>query len=170
MPTLTSKTADPDAWPGLLKEIDSYESICLKPASESSSPDIIFATKAWFDSKAVRLRIAIAAKNYLTSELTETGINSEIEKADQRLSATAKSQDFESLNVLFICSTNYGTSVQKSFARAKFFQIQHQHIHEIIVLDLSSKENRVKFFGLNEDWMVKTVEDVIKKRISAVFA
>jgi hypothetical protein len=52
-PTLTSKTTDQDAWPELQKDINNHESICLKPASELASPDIIFALNGWLVSEAV---------------------------------------------------------------------------------------------------------------------
>jgi hypothetical protein len=120
-PTLTSKTADPDAWPDLLKEIDNHESICLKPASESASPDTIFALNGWLDSKAVRVRILIASKNHFSTELTESGIEAEIGKADRMFSSSlGQSSGAQNIvNVLFICSTRYGKNILDRFAGGK---------------------------------------------------
>ncbi len=154
-PSLSSLTAELDAWPTLMKKIDSYPNICLKPASESSSPDIIFATCAWLNAKKIRLRICIAAKNYRSSELTESGIDAEIEKT-MRMFAASGEPDEPVLNVLFICSTNYSASVR---SRSKC-----KHIDEVIVLDLTTKANRALFFGLNaHDWTSSTIEAVIEK-------
>jgi AraC-like DNA-binding protein len=162
-PSLSSLTADPDAWPTLLSEIDSYPSICLKPASESSSPDIIFATYAWLNDKKIRLRICIAAKNYKSTELAEDGINAEIEKANRMFAASDES-DQSVLNVLFICSTNYASSVQSRISGAKFYSFKYKCIHEVIVLDLTTSANRALFFGSNtQDWMSSTIEAVIEK-------
>uniref|UniRef100_A0A7S0MLL1 Uncharacterized protein n=2 Tax=Cryptomonas curvata TaxID=233186 RepID=A0A7S0MLL1_9CRYP len=162
-PTLSSQTADPHAWQKLLNEIDSHPNICLKPASESSLPDIIFATNAWLDAKKIRLRICIAAKNYLSTELTESGINDEIEKTERMFTAPGES-DPTALNVLFICSTNCCALIQKKFLGAKFYSFKCKQIDEVIVLDLTTPENRALFFGSNtHDWMSPTIEAVIKK-------
>lgn len=162
-PSMASCTADPDAWPQLLKEIDAHESICLKPAPQSSSPDIIFASNAWLNTQKLRLRICIAAKNYLASELTEMGIDAEIQKANRMFTSPCES-DQTAVNILFICSTNYGTSVKDRFSGAKFYQYAHENIDEIIVMDLTTPENRAIFFGLSrESSMSATIEAVIKK-------
>eukprot|EP00291_Cryptomonas_curvata_P011298 CAMPEP_0172200150 /NCGR_PEP_ID=MMETSP1050-20130122/29139_1 /TAXON_ID=233186 /ORGANISM="Cryptomonas curvata, Strain CCAP979/52" /LENGTH=621 /DNA_ID=CAMNT_0012877363 /DNA_START=469 /DNA_END=2335 /DNA_ORIENTATION=- len=164
--TLTCKRAGPDAWPSLLKEIDNHNSICLKPASESASPDIIFATNGWLDSKAVRVKILIVAKICHSTELTEAGIEAEIEKADKMfdssLGQSPCGQDV--LNVLFICATRYGKSVMKSFTEAKHYFYKSGKIDEVIVLDLTTKENRDIFFGVSTgDWASNALEEVISK-------
>jgi hypothetical protein len=165
-PTLTSKTADPDAWPDLLKEIDNHESICLKPASESASPDIIFASNGWLDSKAVRVRILIAAKNYFSTYLTESGIEAEIGKADKMFSSSLgqSSGARNIVNVLFICSTLYGKTVLDRFAGGKQYFFKRGKIDEVIFLDLTTRESREVFFGLSAgDWASNAVEEVISK-------
>jgi hypothetical protein len=53
--TLGSKYADPSCWPRLMQAIDSYDSVCLKPAPQSSSPDVLFSTRAWQDATNIRL-------------------------------------------------------------------------------------------------------------------
>jgi hypothetical protein len=164
-PTLTCKTADP-AWPELLKEIDNHKSICLKTASESSSPDIIFASNGWLDSKEIRVRILIAAKNYSSAELTESGIDAEVGKADIMFSSSLgqSSRGQNILNVLFICSTRYGKTVMDRFNGAKQFFYKSGNIDEVIVLDLTTRENRDVFFGVGSgDWADRAVEEVISK-------
>jgi hypothetical protein len=165
-PTLTSKTADPDAWPRLLAEIDTHDSICLKPASQSVSPNIIFAAKGWLDSKSIRVRILIAAKNYQSTEMTEAGIEAEVLKADQMFRSTSHGQSFDgkALNVLFICSTNYGETVRDRFVGAKCQFFKKGIIDEVVVLDLTTKECRALFFGVSDgEWESRTIEDIISK-------
>jgi hypothetical protein len=162
-PSLSSLTADPDAWPMLIKEIDTYPNICLRPASKSLSPDIIFATNAWLNTKKKRLRICIAAKNYRSSELFESGIDAEIEKANRMFAASGDCEQ-PVLNVLFICSTKYSESVRNRISPAKKYSYTYKHIDEVIVLDLTTKANRALFFGSNGyDWISSTIEAVIEK-------
>mmetsp|Transcript_42109 Transcript_42109/g.88046 ORF Transcript_42109/g.88046 Transcript_42109/m.88046 type:complete len:90 (+) Transcript_42109:2083-2352(+) len=71
------------------------------------------------------------------------------------------------LNILIICSTNYDTGTIQQFGDKKFFVPktgQYPFIDEVIVLDLSSTENRAAFFGLSAaDALNKSIDRVIAK-------
>ncbi len=59
--TLGSKSADPSCWTRLMQEIDSYDCVCLTPAPQSSSADVLFSTKAWQGGTDIPLNVCIAA-------------------------------------------------------------------------------------------------------------
>ena len=70
------------------------------------------------------------------------------------------------LNFLIICATNYIENLKNRFDGKKFMIFQdsrYKYIDEIVVLDLSSKENRAEFFGIADDWNLTVVEEVLKK-------
>eukprot|EP00291_Cryptomonas_curvata_P030212 CAMPEP_0172212852 /NCGR_PEP_ID=MMETSP1050-20130122/37265_1 /TAXON_ID=233186 /ORGANISM="Cryptomonas curvata, Strain CCAP979/52" /LENGTH=804 /DNA_ID=CAMNT_0012893615 /DNA_START=55 /DNA_END=2471 /DNA_ORIENTATION=- len=149
--TLGSKSADPSCWPRLMQEIDSYDSICLKPAPQSSSPDVLFSTRAWKGATEIRLNIFIAAKNYRSTAMSQTEIDEECSKANrifEKLPRGKSEARNNVVNVLFICSTNYAEKIKRKFSKVqKQFCFSRGNLHEVIVLDLSSKENRAEFFG-----------------------
>ena len=72
------------------------------------------------------------------------------------------------LNILFFCATNYGPKIKELFGANKIFcnwkLNGFTHIQEVIICDLSSKENRLEFFGLTDfDLEGEAVELVISK-------
>jgi hypothetical protein len=73
------------------------------------------------------------------------------------------------VNILIICATQYNKVLESKFGRQKFFTLDNiqawKYIDEVIVLDLTSAENRAKFFGYGpDDPLAVAIEDVISKR------
>ena len=160
--------ADPGAWLSVLAKTNNMENICLKPGRASASPDVVFATNARDESQAFRVTICLAARNCgSTNPLTQAGIDDEIQKTNRMFTsdyAPSLSQQ-NVLNVLFICSTNYGESVSDNFKGAKFYQFPSGNIHEVVVLDLTTAENRAQFFGFSgeEAWKYSALQNLIDK-------
>jgi hypothetical protein len=152
-------------WPFLLKDMDSRGFLCLKPPLRSASSDAIFVGDVMSKGAVYRYAIAIAAKNYGANSYVQIGdISDEIRKfnvmfkyADKRISR---------LNILIVCATNYGSKLKARFQGKNFFILSEaaRNIHEVIVLDLSSPQNRAKFFGfMFEDPLTAVIEEVIAK-------
>ena len=77
------------------------------------------------------------------------------------------------LNILFFCSSNYGPETQKNFDEKKFFVAESsawEYIDEVIVLDLSSEENRGEFLGLNPSNPLNQVIQRVISKDSTVYS
>eukprot|EP00644_Phytophthora_capsici_P011916 jgi/Phyca11/15224/fgenesh1_pg.PHYCAscaffold_12_\ len=105
-----------------------------------------------------------------SNTVTATIVDEEREKFDLLLS-----EKKGCLNVLFICATKYGDNLQEAFGPAKSViyteamqstekKATTQYIHEVILLDLTTPQNRAAFFGLAWDDTLQTrLENVIHK-------
>ncbi|KAL3666174.1 hypothetical protein V7S43_008964 [Phytophthora oleae] len=138
----------------------------LKPLPQSASTDILLSTKV----QGTVLTVGLAVKNYSTSAVTARIVDEERKKFNKLL--TKKDG---CLNVLFICATNYGPRLQTAFGNAKSViyteemqskekKISVKFIHEVILLNLTTPQNRAEFFGLTPNGdLHKCLEDVILK-------
>ena len=78
-------------------------------------------------------------------------------------------EDVNRLYILIICATQYGAGLEGRFGENKFFTLEDisawKYIDEVIVLDLTSAENRATFLGFgSDDVLVSAIENVISKR------
>ena len=148
---LQDTTADWTAWPSLLKEVDTYPLLCLKPPPKSASSDAIFAGDVNIGDERYRFTLGIAAKNFLSTEAIFSMIADESEKFNAMF---VGSEMKHRINILIFCATNYGPELKRSFGSEKFFLVQKRdievckYVNEVIVMDLSSESNRAEFFGL----------------------
>ena len=164
---IEAQTASKAVWPLLLQQMDAYPLLCLKPPPRSASPDAIFVGTVCVGSMQRRYTIGIAAKNY--NKLT-TADRGDIEDECQKFNDIFEGSNLDKssrFNILFFCSSQYGTKTKKEFMGKKFFVAESsawKHIDEVIVLDLSSEEKRGEFFGLKpSNPLNKVIHRVIAK-------
>ena len=74
------------------------------------------------------------------------------------------------INILIFCATTYGPELKRFFGSERFFLVQGRdievwkYVNEVIVMDLSSENNRAEFFGLKTgDPLNQAIELVISK-------
>ncbi len=170
---LQDSTADKAAWPLLLKQMDAYPSLCLKPPPRSASSDALFVGNVGIASVVYRYTFAIAAKNYDKSTTAgQRDIEEECQKFNVMFEGSACKQPSR-LNVLFFCATRYAPEVQKSFGEKKIYLSSTsawKHIDEVIVLDLSTKENREEFFGLSPSSPLNQAIQLVISKASTVYS
>jgi hypothetical protein len=163
--------------------------VCFKPLPQSSSSDLILMLH--FSSKAKKakasedptalpatLTLGLAVKNYGTStRFGQTHFDDECIKFDRMfdgLSAKTETKFGTMTNILIICATNYDDDFTRKFAtrgkRARRLFAAHrpseyQHIDEVIQLDLTTEENRAKFFGFGdgESGLSTVVTELLRK-------
>ena len=169
---LQDTTADWTAWPALLKEMDAYPLLCLKPPPKSASPDAIFVGDVNIGSKNYRYTLGIAAKNFLNTEAIFRMIVDECEK----FNAMFVGSDMKCrINILIFCATNYGPELKRSFGSEKFFLVQKRdmevwkYVNEVIVIDLSSKNNRAEFFGLKTGNPLNQAIELVISKYSTIY-
>ena len=157
-------------WPVLIEQMDSFESLCLKPLPLSASSDIIFVGDIFCGSVSRRCTVGVAAKTRNYQARKAKAGQSLIDEECFRFNAMFEGMDLncrQRLNILIICSTNYDDSTMTQFGDKKFFvpeTEQYPLIDEVIVLDLSSTENRAAFFGLSAaDALNNSIDRVIAK-------
>ena len=167
--SLRSPTAPPSAWPDILREMEKSISLCLKPPLRSASPDALFLGTVRKSSEDFRYVCGVASKNYV-EEKTSVGmamIDEECEKFNVIFDGS-DGEDPKRLRVLFICSSGYDAGIKKLFKGKKFHVLKvsqkWKNIDELILLDLTSVQNRAEFFGLtNGDVLSQAIENVIAK-------
>jgi hypothetical protein len=167
--SLRSPIAPQSAWPGILREMETSKSFCLKPPLRSASPDALFLGTVRKSSEDFRYVCGIASKNYV-EEKTSVGmamINKECEKFNVIFDGS-DGKDPKRLRVLFICASGYDVGIKKLFEGKKFHVLkvsqQWKNIDELILLDLTTVQNRAEFFGLtNGDMLSQAIENVIAK-------
>ena len=168
--SLKDETASPSSWPLLLKEMDVHDSLCLKPSPLSASPDVLFVGNVSIESRAYRYHIAIAANHYKT-QAVQAIVAEECDKFNVMFTGS-ESKNPDHLNILIFCSTSYDSEMKLKFGNKKFCLLDTKDwvfIDEVIVLDLSSKENRAIFFGLTaDDFLNETINIVISKTSAAL--
>jgi hypothetical protein len=96
-------------------------------------------------------------------------IEEECKKFNVMFEGSAKKKSSR-LNILFFCATSYASKVQEKFGKKNFFLSDFgswEYIDEVIVLDLSSENNRAEFFGLaSSDELNQVINMVIAKSTS----
>ncbi|KAG1697299.1 hypothetical protein DVH05_016583 [Phytophthora capsici] len=165
--SLASKTVHSDKANIEMAEADeicertSHLNLKSRPLSEST---VIFSTKV----QGMVLTVGFAVKIYST--VTAALVDEEREKFDSLLS-----KKNGCLNVLFIYATRYGGNLQEAIGSAKSIiyteamqstekKATTQYIHEVILLDLSTPQNRAEYFGLAWNGDLHTcLEKVIHK-------
>ena len=165
---LQDRTAAVNFWPRLLKQMDGFSSLCLKPPPKSKSSDAIFVGNVRMASKDYRYAIGVAAKNFDKKGATFSTISDECDKFNAMFEGSDNHAIPNRINILLFCAARYDPTEQKKFGSNKFFlatdDSRWKYIHEVIVLDLSSVGNRAEFFGLKAtDPLSKAVELVISK-------
>ncbi|KAI9994875.1 hypothetical protein PInf_011713 [Phytophthora infestans] len=167
IPTLDSPTASPREWRHLMDEIgtrlesSSNNCLCLKPLSESSSADVIFmrssprvaGKKRSLDIQT--LTVGLAVKNYSTTPFGPKDLDDECIKFTamfKNMESSTKTKFGDMTNVLFVCATNYCRSLQNKFHGKKYSKHrQNDYPIHVVLLDLTTPENRTEFFGLSGD-------------------
>jgi hypothetical protein len=148
--SLDAKTAHPDIW-GFLLDLIGPDPICLKPQSQSASSDALLIGRATIGQRQFILTVGLASKNYLLTGFSPQNLDSECLLFNRMFANVDCS---ERHNILFICCTNYSAALSSMF-RGKLFYVhkssKYAFINEIILLNLSTKENRAKFFGVQGD-------------------
>ncbi|KAG1697297.1 hypothetical protein DVH05_016581 [Phytophthora capsici] len=135
----------------------------LKSCPQSEPTNFLLSTQV----QGMILTVGLAVKTCRT--VTAAIVDEEREKFDSLLS-----KKNGCLNVLFICATKYGGNLQ-AFGSAKSViytegmqstekKATTEYIHEVILLDLTTPQNRAEFFGLAWDDTLQTrLENVIHK-------
>ena len=116
-----------------------------------------------------RYALGIAAKNFNVSRVQISDIEKECIKFDAMFENS--NPKIHRMSILIVCATQYGPGLKSKFNGQKFFTLDNlsawKHIHEVIVLDLTSQQNRAEFFGLGPgDTLIEAIENVILKRSS----
>ena len=167
--SLSSPTAPPRAWPGILREMEKSKSLCLKPLLHSASPDALFVGTVRKSSEDFRYVCGVASKNYVEGK-TSLGmamIDEECKKFNVIFEGSDE-KDPKRLRILFICASAYDVGIRKLFEGKKFHVLKisqkWKYIDEIILLDLTSEQNSADFFGLTKgDLLSQAIEKVIAK-------
>ncbi len=161
---LLDLTVNTKAWSSLISEMDSFQSLCLKPLPLSASSDVIFAGNVVYGSSELRLTVGVAAKNYKEKVAGLAVINEECTKFDDMF---VGSNPKGRLNVLLFCCTKYGKDTIELFGDKNFFVLatdKYPFIDEVIILDLSTTAKRATFFGLAPgDVLNECIDRVIAK-------
>ena len=109
----------------------------------------------------------IAVKNHSkTTHLNAGAIKDEIAKAELMVKPGCPA-------FLFIAATQYSRSIQSRFPRNKDFFVMHNvplvNLKEVIVLDLTTPENRAEFFGCQNNELMKSgLETIIEKTVQII--
>jgi hypothetical protein len=150
-----------------LKDTDRYDSLCLKPPPLSASSDVLFCGFTVRGELKLRFAVGFVAKNFVKACVNIRDIEEECHKFNAMFKRSDK--EISRVNILIICATQYNKELESKFGGQKFFTLDNiqawKFIDKVIVLDLTSPENRAKFFGFGHDEpSVAAIEDVISKR------
>ena len=165
--SLEDAHVDQKDWPLLLKDLDRHDSLCLKSPLYSASPDVLFVGNVHRSRYIDRFALALAARNFARTSAVNMGDT--IKECNKfNVMFNHSDEDGNRLNILIICATQYGTGLEARFGERKFFTLEDisawKYIDEVIVLDLCSRDNRARFFGLSlDDPLMAAVEGVISK-------
>jgi hypothetical protein len=157
-----SKTASIQDAKLLVNKMLNLDYAWFKPEPKSASSDGLFVSTLADGRKLV---LGIAAKNYAKKEMAIHDLEKECRLFNQMV------EDLEKGNVvtvLVICATKYNQSLMAKFQNKKssvYKTKKAPHIHEVVMLNLASKENRMEFFKLKKNnTLVSTVEHVVNHR------
>ena len=144
-----------------MQNIDKFGSICLKPLAKSASSDAFLISEAQLNKNSFKITVGLAVKNYGRTEITHKNILQECELFNRMFDGTDCQKR---RNILFICCTNYHKDIVSNFY-GKLFQVysddQFPNIHEVIILDLTTPQNRSRFFDSGD--LATSIEYVISK-------
>jgi hypothetical protein len=171
-----SKSAHPQQWGELRKEMIERGLACYLPLPESSSSDGFILTYGGNSENSkcetnVLITIGIAAK-CLKNKLNMPEILREIELFNGMFNESAqppgaKRKCGDELRVLVICCTGgyvrpIRNLVQRKFAKCTFDKQDFPQVSEVLLMDLSSEEDRAHFFGIGDNSILrKNLENLI---------
>jgi hypothetical protein len=120
---------------------------------------------AEFKGTLIKLTVGIAAKNYANqSMLIESQLINECNLFDRMFKGTDLSGR---KNVLIVCCTQYNQKLARTFNNNLFAVADigeaYSNIHEVILLDLTTRENRSKFFGVDNHGESEFIELIVNK-------
>ena len=133
----------------------SSQNFWLLPAPMSSSPDLIHVSGIGSDTKM----IMIAVKNYAnSSRMSDCDIRKEILKAEKIVMKNAHC-------ILYIASTQYTGQINSRFKNGSFVFMDDSNkpIRKVIVLDLTTPDNRARFFHVQTTEARRGLETIIGK-------
>ncbi len=157
---------DNKAWPFRLENMEQHNSIYIKPPLRAASSDVLFVGNVHINQSFFRYAFRLTARNFAKTPCTIGDIRNECDKFDAIFKNSDKNENH--LNILIICATEYEVGLQARFGGKKFFTLHDispwKYIDEVILLDLTSWENRAQFFGFDhEDPLKAAIEGVISK-------
>ena len=159
---LESETAHPDDWHSLMPLVDELSNICLKPRSKSASSDAFLITKTIFMGEPFKVTVGLAVKNFGPTEFTSMHLKKECDNFNKMFDGT---DCHGRKNILFICCTKYHGEISSQF-RGKLFYVcsfeAFKNIHEVVVLNLTTVQNRACFFDV-KGTLSEFVENVVQK-------
>ncbi|GMF36983.1 unnamed protein product [Phytophthora lilii] len=148
----------PQEWWALVNEIDglvsNQDSLCLKPLPQPPSSDILLMSSLQ-DSTKLTVGLAIKKCAPGKTKVSEETIKEECDKFNGMFSSKEGR-----LNVLIVCATAYTDTVmnyrsevekQQGCLSACYRATGYEQIHEVILLFLTTPENRAKFFGIEDN-------------------
>jgi hypothetical protein len=171
---LDDETAHPCEWSNLIKQLDKLGDICLKPYPKSSSSDCLLFSRAKDKNDTVRVTVGLAVKNYKKAKFSDENLDDECRVFNQMYIDTDNSGR---RNVLFICCTNYNKKISSWFQGKLFCSLtetlypnlkEFANIHEVILLNLTTSENRAKFFNVDSNGVEYIVEKTEAELIEVV--
>ncbi|GMF36980.1 unnamed protein product [Phytophthora lilii] len=154
-PSLSTVTAHPRKWSKILDEIDEIVAdqgaLSLKPLPQSASSDILLMSLL---EGGTKLTVGLAVRNDASSKtkVSKATIEDECGKFNRMFSSSEGR-----LNVLIVCATAYTDTVMNSQSDVEktrgclstcYPTAGYDYIHEVILLFLTTPENRSKFFGI----------------------
>ena len=143
---LDKETCNPKDWHILMQKIDKLGSICLKPLAKSASSDAFLISEAELNKTSFKVTVGLAVKNYGGTELNHSNILKECDYFNRMFDGTDCKKR---RNFLFICCTKYHNDIFSKFNGKLFYSYVDENfpnIHEVIILDLTTPENRASFF------------------------
>ncbi|RLO04258.1 hypothetical protein DYB28_006866 [Aphanomyces astaci] len=154
------------AWPQLLEEIrrfmvgNAMPSVSFKPLPQSPSSDAFVVV----ETDDVLLTLGLAVKNYSTAKVSQGTLASECDKFNRMFEGCAAEP--KRLNVLVVCATKYDKGFSDEFGNRKAMVAPsdaYPNIAQVILLNLSTPDNRAEFFCLND---APDLASMLEKRIA----
>ncbi|ETV73768.1 hypothetical protein H257_11461 [Aphanomyces astaci] len=114
----------------------------------------------------VLLTLGLAVKNYSTAKVSQGTLASECDKFNRMFEGCAAEP--KRLNVLVVCATKYDKGFSDEFGNRKAMVAPsdaYPNIAQVILLNLSTPDNRAEFFCLND---APDLASMLEKRIAKV--
>ncbi|KAG7385394.1 hypothetical protein PHYPSEUDO_001523 [Phytophthora pseudosyringae] len=113
--------------------------------------------------------LGLAVKNYSSTgaKVTEATVKAECMKFNRMCTSSVNR-----LNILIVCATSYGTNLSRKFQTrngkilksAVYSNDNYADIDEILLMNLTTQENRAEFFDIQgSEGLKQALEDVIEK-------
>ncbi|RHY53649.1 hypothetical protein DYB30_000371 [Aphanomyces astaci] len=112
----------------------------------------------------VLLTLGLAVKNYSTAKVSQGTLASECDEFNRMFDGCAAEP--KRLNVLVVCATKYDKGFSDEFGNRKAMVAPsdaYPNIAQVILLNLSTPDNRAEFFGLND---APDLASMLEKRIA----